>query len=167
MRRIIASACLSFCVSFAVFAEDRWYVGGALGQSHFGAERDAAYKVYAGYRFTPHLAAEAGYTDLGKRTVVSGTSQIESKPRGGAAHVVLTWPLAGDLPVLGRVGAIYGDTKVTSAGVDQREKGADLAWGVGVQYRMGRQVMARLELERFRFENLDVDALMLGLAATF
>lgn len=151
-----------------------WYAGGALGVSDFGGcpaaascdSRDQAYKVYAGYRFTPHLAVEAGYSDLGKTTVSAGSSVTETKPRGMAAHAVGSWPLTERFSLLGRVGLIYGDTKVTGSAPTRNEKGAEFAWGAGVQLDVAPQIAVRLEWERFEFRDA-VDTLTLGVVARF
>ena len=175
MKRTLVGALLTSAASLAIAADNAWYIGGALGQSEFGDcragascdRRDSAYKVYAGYQFTPRIAMEVAYVDLGKTTILSGISATESKPRGGTAHLVATWPLAADVSLIGRVGLIYGDTKVTGSGGIRNPKGTESAWGVGAQYAFNRHFIVRLEWERLRFEPLEVDALTLGLATTF
>src|ERR671930_126021 len=55
------------------------YVGGSLGQSKFKGDcggggfscdtKDTSFRIFGGYQFTRNIAAELGYTDLGKLTV--------------------------------------------------------------------------------------------------
>ena len=173
MRYVLAGIGLMCGTSFAAAAEG-WYVGGNMGQAEFGDcaagatcdLRDSAYKVYAGLRFSRHLALEAGYADLGKSTAVASGAIVDSKPRGAAAHLVAAWPL-GDLSILGRVGLIYGDTKVTGGGNIRNDKGTRLAWGAGAHYDLARHFAVRLEWERFRFAGLDVDAVTAGVVVAF
>lgn len=151
-----------------------WYIAGALGASDFSGcpagascdSSDPAYKVYGGYRLTRHLALEAGYTDLGKTTATAGDAVTETKPRGATLHVVGLWPLGQRFSLLGRVGLIYGDTKVTGTAPTRNEKGTEAAFGLGVHYDFAPEVAVRLEWERFRFRD-EVDAITLGVIARF
>lgn len=175
MRHKLAGVVLMCIASLAAAADGPWYFGASMGQAEFGDcpaasscdPRDPAYKVYAGYRFNRHIALEAGYTDLGKSTVVTSGAIAEEKPRGAAGHFVAAWPLAERFSILGRVGLIYGDTKVTGGGAIRNDKGTRLAWGAGAHYDISRQFAVRVEWERFRLETLEVDAITAGVVASF
>jgi OOP family OmpA-OmpF porin len=174
MKRALATIVLLGIACLAAAAEGPWYIGGSMGQAEFADcpaaascdARDSAYKVYAGYRFNRHLALEAGYTDLGKSSVLVAGAIVDQKPRGGAAHLVAAYPI-GDLSITGRVGLIYGDTKVSAGDNNRNDKGTRLAWGVGAHYDSSRHFAVRLEWERFRFERLDVAAITAGVVASF
>jgi opacity protein-like surface antigen len=174
MRNAVLSLGLAAVAASPLAWGSPWYAGGGLGVSDFAGcpgaascdSRDQAYKVYAGYRFTRHLAVEAGYTDLGKATATLGDSITETKPRGMAAHAVGAWPLSERFSLLGRIGLIYGDSKVTGTAPTRNEKGTELAWGAGVQFDVAPQIAVRLEWERFEFREA-VDAITLGVVARF
>lgn len=177
MKRIFAGLALACATSFAFGADNTWYLGASLGQAEFDscpgatcAGHDQAYKVFAGYRWTRNLALEAGYVDFGKVTVTTGDS-LEIKPRGFAGHLVASWPLTERFSVLGRIGMVYGDAKVSGATGSRSDKGAKAAYGIGAQFDVARDFMVRLEWERYRFkalgDSLDVDAATLGVMTTF
>lgn len=174
MKVAVFGLTLACLAASSVAAAPPWYVGGALGVSDFGScpdsascdGSDQAYKVYAGYRFNRHLAVEAGYSDLGKTTAIAGDSVTETKPRGITAHVVGLWPFTERFSLLGRLGVIYGDSKVTGTAATRNEKGTELAWGAGVHFDLMPDVALRLEWERFRLRT-EVDAISLAVIARF
>jgi OmpA-OmpF porin, OOP family len=175
MMKVVAFGIALACVAASSFAADApWYVGGGIGISDFRGcpdnascdASDQAYKVYAGYRFSRQIAVEAGYSDLGKTTATAGDFVTQTKPRGITAHVVGLWPLTERFSLLGRLGVIYGDSKVTGTAPTRNEKGTELAWGVGAQFDLMPDVGVRLEWERFQFRN-EVDAITLGVIARF
>lgn len=174
MKRVLFALSLACFAPPAFAAEAPWYVAGALGVSDFGScpggaacdASDQAYKVYAGYRFSRWIAVEAGYSDLGKTTATAGDSVTETKPRGVTAHVVGLWPLSERFSLLGRLGVIYGDSKVTGTAPTRNEKGAEFAGGAGIHFDLTRDIALRLEWERFRLRD-EVDAITLGVVARF
>jgi OOP family OmpA-OmpF porin len=177
MKRLALGAALLATAASTFAADGGWYIGGGVGQSEFGdcsgtCDTDKnAYKVFAGYRLSRHLALEAGYVDLGKFTVASGASLAETKPRGVAGHVVGLWPLSERISILGRLGLIYGDSKVTGSEPARNDRGTQVAWGLGAQYEVGREFIVRLDWDRYRFKaaggSMDVDAAMLVFITSF
>src|SRR5690349_19155664 len=100
-------------------AADDFYLGAGVGRSRvadwcdnvgqfsaqlspfFGSGTDCnegstAFNLYAGYRFLPYLAVEAGYTDFGKATLRFGTASAEVRGWGVPVYVVGILPLAND-----------------------------------------------------------------------
>src|SRR5256885_17262477 len=80
------------------------YIGGSLGQSKFKVDcggcdtKDTAFRLFGGYQFNRNIAAELGYTDLGK---LGGTGGVGGHPPGvsggffwAVGHQVapLRWP---------------------------------------------------------------------------
>lgn len=177
MKRVFVGAALLTFASLAS-AAGPWIIGAGIGQSDFGDcasdscdQRKEAYKVFGGYRLSRHLALEAGYVDLGKTTAVTGASFIETKPRGVAGHVVGIWPIVDRLSLLGRIGFIYGDSKVTGNIPTRNDKATNVAWGLGAQYEIGPDFIVRVDWDRYRFEALgaktDIDTIMLVVTTTF
>jgi OOP family OmpA-OmpF porin len=173
MKVVIFGLALACVAASSVAADAPWYVGGGIGVSNFDCPAasscdtsDQAYKVYAGYRLSRQVALEAGYSDLGKTTATAADSLTETKPRGITAHVVGLWPFTERFSLLGRLGVIYGDSKVTGSAPTRNEKGTEFAWGVGLHFDLVPDVAVRLEWERFHFRD-DVDAITLGVMARF
>lgn len=173
MKRFLLGAALLAATSIAS-AAGPWAIGAGIGRSTFDDctadscdPRKEAYKVFAGYRLSRHLSLEAGYVDLGKTTAVTGSTFIETKPRGFAGHVVGLWPLYDRFSIVGRIGLIYGDSKVSGNVPTRNDKGANAAWGVGAQYEIGPDFIVRVDWDRYRFEASDIDTVMLVFMTTF
>jgi opacity protein-like surface antigen len=143
----------------AAAAERGLYVGGYAGQSSKDAPRDfyelfnddiqffsfftptqestsfddsdTAFGLIIGYRLTPHLAFEGGYTKLGQVTYTSRSSgnfpmeageldvNIESETTGFIFAAVGVLPLSRDWELFARAGVLFADTKI-QIGVNAR-----------------------------------------------
>lgn len=125
--------------------------------------RDAGLSLSVGYRFSPYLAFEAAYLDLGGIRYMfegsSGTFPLELASQGPAFSALGTLPLIRPLLLEGRVGIYLGESKLRAdlpsgsfpipldpedlLGADG---GADAALllGVGLVARLGRHWSVRL-----------------------
>jgi OOP family OmpA-OmpF porin len=125
------------------------YLGGGIGQSKFqdADDKGTAWKVFGGYRFSPHFAAEAGYTDLG--------SSSASTPGGNTELGAHAWELSaiGAIPfnalsVYGRLGGYYGKGELS--GVASGDKTTtNWTYGAGLQYDFNKAVGVRGEWQRY------------------
>jgi hypothetical protein len=137
----------------AAAAELGFYIGGQVGQSSKDVPRDfyelfnddvqtfvsftpteehssfddsdTAFALVAGYRFTPHLAVEGGYTKFGKISYTSRASgnlplepgtlntSIESETSGFSFAAVGTLPLSRDWEVFAKGGVLLASSKIT------------------------------------------------------
>jgi OmpA-OmpF porin, OOP family len=96
---------------------------GATSASTTADQSGTGFKAYAGYSFTPNIAIEAGYFDLGKFTTEStvsppGTASTELKFNGFNVDVVGSLPLGANFSVFGRLGVIQTtqDISISSTG---------------------------------------------------
>ncbi len=131
-------------------AETGGYVGFALGQAHDKVldQNDTAFKVFGGYRFTPYLAGELAYVDLGRY----GNPGTQFDQYGVAAELV------GYIP-LGQSGAsLFGKAGLFSWSVQLSDRyyygsaedsGVDPTVGAGLQIDFNRFAGIRAEWERF------------------
>ena len=86
------------------------YVGGSLGQSKFKADcgpfscdkNDTSFRLFGGYQFTRNIAAELGYTDLGKLKVSGFGLSGEVKATAWDLSGVFSWPFANQFAVCSR-----------------------------------------------------------------
>jgi OmpA-OmpF porin, OOP family len=157
--------------------ESGWFVGMSLGrnnsnlttdapgiQSTNQEERDAGYKLWGGYRFTPYLGAELGLLDMGK-TSNAGTSACVTTPcaanysqqiKSRALQMVGTGslPLGNKIGVFGKLGATYSNTEnncvVGSFTCGSNSRSADLTYGLGLSYDLAKNFNIRSEWERMR-----------------
>lgn len=118
-------------------------------------DKDTAFKVFGGYRFTRNVAVEAAYVDLGKYRATGGAPafDIETKVTGVTAQAVGIVPFGNEFSLMGRIGAIFWDlsTSGTVGGLPGRlsDNGVDLALGGGVQYKFARNFGVRADLDYY------------------
>ena len=181
--------CSVICGHAACAAGAGWYMGMGLGQSRAIIDNDkitnelrtlgvataqvtaeddhsVAFKFYGGYQFTPYIAVEAGYFNLGKyrftatTTAPAGTLSGDIRPQGLNLDAVGTFPLIGKFSVLARLGVLYadpGDTFVGTGGItvansSPTRRETNVKYGLGGQYNLTTAVGLRGEWERYRSE---------------
>jgi OOP family OmpA-OmpF porin len=188
------------CLFLAAFsptavAADGPYLAADFGQSHFTgddlelaaqpgwarSESDgSAYRLTAGYQFTPYLGLEVGYVDLGHGTVTYRSTpaaapsvitmvSTQAGVRGGFAAVTGTWPIDPQWSLYARGGGISGKLDVDT----QQSNGAAgdntfTAWtatyGVGVKWNFQPQWSLRLGYDHYHnLGNRAVEASLLSL----
>ena len=133
------------------------YVGGGFGQSKFkcpsGAscsdDKDTAFKIFGGYQFNKNIAAEVGYTDLGKAKASGGGVTAEEKATAWELSAVGSFPVWQQLSILGRLGLYYGEGKVDAPGVSGKKNTTDLTYGLGVGWDFTKNLGVRAEWQRY------------------
>lgn len=138
------------------------YIGGSIGQSKFKNgcsdlpggvscdDKDTAWRLFAGYQFTPFLAAEVGYADLGKIDGSLGAANAELKANALDLVGVAKLPITSQLGVYGKAGAYRGETKLSSnVGVSGKDTDSGWTYGAGLQWDVIRNVGLRLEWQRY------------------
>ncbi len=158
---------------------------GATSASTTSDQSGTGHKAYGGYSFTPNIAIEAGYFDLGKFTTDStvsppGTLRTELKFKGFNVDVVGSLPVGGGFSLFGRVGAIRTeqDISVSSTGsivTTQPSLSYDkTSWkaGIGVDYVITGGLGVRAEGEIYRVpdgpdETANVGMFSIGLLYRF
>ena len=187
----IAAAVLVTSVAGTVHAQSQnmtpWYAGGALGATKsnvnagevnayllsvgFGSpstsadNKDTAYRFLLGYQFSPAVAVEGFYADMGKYNTRSnvtnpsvGTINADYKAKGYGIDLVLSAPFTPEFSVFGRVGVIRAKTEATfnssgSVGLlfnrgSKSKTGQH--YGVGLQYDINPALALRGEVETYR-----------------
>lgn len=159
------------------------YGGASLGQSswktdqlpNFGVDRrDTAGKVFGGWRFGPHFAAELGYAHLGRARYTGGVipGTVTLRGRGLYVDAVGMLPVGGNFSVLARAG-IFGGRAKLSAPVFGSDSDRGTRWkaGLGAEYAFNKQWVMRVEWERYRFDVFsdqgDVDLVSAGVSVNF
>jgi len=94
---------------------------------------DRGYSLAAGFRFSPFLAVEAAYLDLGRSSYLvedqNGAAVLGFGSRGAALSLLGSWPLARNLAFEARGGFYFADSRMrawVSAGIDLLE--GELEW---------------------------------------
>lgn len=95
---------------------------------------DRGYSLAVGFRFSPYIAVEAAYMDLGRSSYLvedaGGSATLGFGSRGAAVSVLGTWPINRTFALEGRGGLYFGESKLRAwiaAGFDIDESG-DLDW---------------------------------------
>jgi opacity protein-like surface antigen len=175
---LIAAATLTLFAALPGYAQERGlYAGAAIGQSNVKwdeggyaqrlvaagyrsatatSSRDGtAWRLHSGYRYGPHLAAEAGFTRFAKTGIdaavgtgagsstgaVNGDTSIEAFELDGLA----LWPVGSGFDVYARLGLALMRVK-TTYGTSGAARGIEptddtetkLRYGLGAQYRWGK-----------------------------
>jgi|SRR5262245_58108386 len=163
---LIPAAALFCCLSTSpASAASGLYLGAGLGQStvkdntssgNFDAS-DAAYKLFAGYRFNIipiiDLAAEVGYTDFGKPSKDVGAQNVQFKLHGFDAAGLLIFPL-GPIDFYGKVGIMSWSLDSTAAGTTSSTTGTDPFYGLGVGFYIWK-IGIRAEFEQYKIKDVD------------
>jgi OOP family OmpA-OmpF porin len=193
-RSITLALVLAGLAAPALAQSAGWYAGLAAGQSRtdpdivrtreetlqfapvvhsdFDATGDA-WKVFAGYRFTPYVAVEVAYADLGRDRMSSvipanvsqlaGAFTIDRRVEGFGADVVGTLPIGPRFAVFARAGAfrahvrsdvaLEGNVAFADDATARSRRNADSRtiahYGVGGEWRFAPCYALRLEWERF------------------
>jgi OOP family OmpA-OmpF porin len=131
---------------------------------------NTGYSFAVGYQFTPHVAIEAAFVQLGKVgyvadvTVDQGggpvelTAGFDFKSSGPALSVAGTWPVGASLALDARAGAYFARTKVSVFASDGAttqtdslgsEEDTSLLLGVGATWTLTGNLALRLGYTRF------------------
>jgi len=126
---------------------------------------DTGWKVLGGYSFTPRIALEGSYIDLGDfdfnaslnpSAVQSGAASM----RGFGLDLVATLPFRGNMSVFGKVGInnlrieqSFGTAMPAGGFVNNTDRGTKGKFGGGLQYRVSDALSLRAEVERFLIED--------------
>jgi hypothetical protein len=156
------------------------YVGLNLGKPDFDLRCPSGYNcddpdwrahIYTGGLINEWIGAEVGYMYEGSARRGGG----DTKAQGLNLALVLRAPI-GAFNVFGKVGAIYGQTRVSADGLSGLRTGKEDGWGasyaVGVGYDFTPQAGVVLDWQRneYQFRGIgrqDVDSTNLGLVYRF
>ncbi|MGE0582877.1 MAG: porin family protein [Steroidobacteraceae bacterium] len=172
-------------VSGTCFAYENFgpYVGLGAGRSQASVDLDTgvnvfaidaddtAWRVLAGYRFSPYVAVEATYSDYGDFSADAAGERLSVGQRGVTPWIVASWPL-GRFELLARVGYFINTTEFElisgSDRIEVKSSQDSITFGAGVGAMLGRHINLRLEYERLDPDEFDdADALWLTVAWRF
>ncbi len=142
---------------YSLYGPGSSYVGLNAGQSNFSVgggtgvfsseKKDRAIGVTAGSYFNNNFGAELGYTDFGSISRGGGNT----KAQGINFSLIGRLPVATSFNLLGKVGATYGRTSVSSApgsGITAgNESGFGLSYGIGAEYLFTPALSAVLQYD--------------------
>jgi hypothetical protein len=115
---------------------------------------DDAFKLFAGWRFNPYLAAELNYIDFGAPAATVDALAIRADATGWAPYVIATLPL-GNWELFAKGGLVFYDAEVRANGFGIADRGRDVAYGGGVGLTLLERLHLRAEYERLEISELD------------
>jgi OOP family OmpA-OmpF porin len=168
------------------YASDAVPVSGATQSSLSKDERNAAFKVFVGYRINDYFALEGGYSNYGTFSAtrevaapVTGSVRADTKVSGGHLDGLLIYPM-DRFSVFARLGVmatntrtVYTATGVTPNNTDATKRELNARFGLGAGYEFNKVVGARFEYERVlnpgneRTGDADISMFSLGLVLKF
>lgn len=138
----------------------------------FGCDdKDQAFKLYAGGRFSNIFGLEVGVLNIGKFSASGG----EADGWGADVALLAGIPIGANSAIFGKLGAIYARTEVSAdatTGVPTgKERGFGGRWGVGGQLGLTKEWALRADYDRYRLpmpgDHRDLETMMLGVQYTF
>lgn len=178
-----------FMTASTLASAQAFYVGAGFGSTDTGEGnaipylitsgtvdgKDSGFKIYGGFEFTPNLAVEMAYVDLGELTY-GGTFGPDPVTNGRLETTGLNVALVGTVPVSpgfslfakGGIFAWSAEARDITAGrvFVGRDEGGDLSFGLGAAFYLNENLSLRAEWERFE-ANDSITLLSAGLAYRF
>lgn len=177
MKQLIAALLLGALCSAPAMAQGNLYVGGTIGNTSLDTdfddfnlnfeEDDASWSAFMGVQATESFAIEASYNDFGdfnsSRNFDLTQTTINAELTGFDVMAVLAIPV-GPLRLYGKGGLVYWDAKAVAQilppvgpgfQVSEDDNGTDLAFGGGLEFRLGPQLALRGEVEWFDIEDTE------------
>lgn len=169
MKNILIAALVigASLTSASAFAEGG-FAGVDVGRSNYSldvsgtgsvSDRTTGFKLYGGWEFTPNLAIEGGYADMGTGRVSNAAGTISAKTNALYVAGKGTVPLNEQFSLYGKLGVTRNkaDYTVSSGATSFNPSGnkTDLFAAAGVSYAFTKNVAGTLEYDYFG--KLDTD----------
>lgn len=170
MRKAVLASALFLASAATMAADNGIYLGASLGDANIEIDRglaqidsdDTGFKFLAGLRPLDWFAVEASYVNFGE----AEDGILAAETDGISAFGVFFVPV-GPVDLFAKAGLISFDSTVEVDGLGTllAEDGTDLAYGVGVQFRL-LSLGIRAEYEKFDIDDVE-DANMLSIGVTY
>jgi hypothetical protein len=170
MRKAVVATALFLASAASMAADNGLYLGASLGDANIEIDQglaqvdsdDTGFKFIAGLRPLDWFAVEASYVNFGE----AEDGILAAETDGISAFGVFFAPVGPvDLFVKGGLISFESSVEVDGLGTLAAEDGTDLAYGVGVQFRL-LSLGVRAEYEKFEIDDVE-DANMLSIGVTY
>ncbi|MFA6062839.1 MAG: porin family protein [Gallionella sp.] len=122
-----------------------------LGGTEFAGPK--SFRIASGYRFTPTVAVEAAYVNIGSSTMVTSVGNVTLKNSVLQLAAVANYPLNDSFDLIGKLGISSDANKVSGtgnfSGLNTSNRKTSLMYGVGAQYNVNKQWAVRAQYEDF------------------
>jgi len=172
MQKALIATALLMASTASLAADNGIYLGASLGDANIDIDQgfaqvdsdDTGFKFIAGLRPLDWFAVEASYVNFGE----AEDGPLAAEADGISAFGVFFVPV-GPVDLFAKGGLISWDSRVELDGFGDifEEDGTDLAYGVGVQFRL-LSLGIRAEYEVFDLDDVeDANLLSIGVTYTF
>lgn len=161
-------------------AEHEFYVGGTIGSATLDDRIDTfaidstsvAFRIFAGWQFSDHFAAEVGYLDFGDfeqdfdiaGTVVPATVSAN----GFMVGLNGTLPLGEQFALTGRTGMFFWNGTASLGGIlEASPDDVNPYFGAGARYQFTDRFAATADFTHYDLEETDSGVLAAGIEIRF
>ena len=125
----------------------KFLLGATIGSADHDrtGDSEAAYSLFAGLTVIQSLAVEIGWINLGE----VGSDPVKAKSSATFVDLVGTKKLSTQFGFFGKVGLALWKYEVSGIGDDN---GADILWGLGMQWRITKGLHARLGMDFYSMD---------------
>jgi OOP family OmpA-OmpF porin len=178
MKQLLRSVFLAstvFLTASAMAEGTGWNIGASVGASTLDLDSsscgsyscdktDLGFKLTGGFTFTPNLAIELSYIDLGESTFDTTSTTGSMSETGIAASGLVIYPI-NEFSLFAKAGVSSLKTKLTgsmpifssvSSSGTKSSNDTNFAWGVGAGYAIASNISTVLEWERYKGEFSDL-----------
>lgn len=168
MKRLLSALAIAAALSTPALAGD-FYVGGDIGSSRFDVKkqikaplpagvdidkRDTSWSLFGGYRFTEHLAVEAGYRDFGNATVKNPAGQVKVDARHFGVSLRGMLPVSEQFAVTSHIGLGRTDSKIRldlpGLGYAKTDgEKFEAHYGLGARFAINKQMALRTDFTQY------------------
>lgn len=154
-------------VPLAAEAQPEFFFGAGYGAYQIDEngldEEDALWKAYFGSMFNSSVGIELSYVDF-ERASDQGSSFDAD---GYGIALLLGAPLSSNFTIYAKGGLYFWDAESNFAGVRATDDGDDPFYGAGLKFKLGQHLALRLEYERYKLSNIDLDTANLSIQGSF
>jgi opacity protein-like surface antigen len=146
--------------------------------------RTLGFKVFGGYQVNKYFGVEGGFVDFNDvkagSTVTGPDRSVYTTVENDAwtLAAVGTLPVSKNISVFGKLGVSNWSSNLRSvttetgvipytASATKGSDGYDVFYGLGASYALLDSIDVRAEIERYKFDNLDINLMTAGMALKF
>lgn len=106
------------------------------------------YRIAGGYQFAPMWGAEVSYAAYGKESAGTlGALSVDWQLSALQVSGTGTFPLGNEFSLIGKLGIVRTEIKLTGGGATVSSTNTKLAYGIGAQYDFTKSVAVRAQYE--------------------
>lgn len=167
IQRCVGLVCASAASVLPIAAPAETYLGAGYGAYQFKKSSldasDSHWKAYLGTMFNSALGIELAYVDFSRASDQSSSFDAD----GYTAGLVLNFPMTENFAIYAKGGLFFWEAESSFAGINASDDGDDPFYGAGLQFKLNDALDLRVEYERYKIVNIDIDSATAALQFSF